>query len=113
MAVGRLEKVRCFDTLLYSIFFINKEFLRGWKVLIVGDGNEKNYLNQLLQKLSLHDIVQLIGTIKDIERYYSKASISRPVRSTSIDFVNLTAPDNLISSISKSTIFRISSIDGN
>jgi len=75
MAVGRLEKVRCFDILLYSIFFINKKFLRGWKVLIVGDGNEKNYLNQLLQKLSLHDIVQLIGTIKDIERYYSKASI--------------------------------------
>lgn len=47
----------------------------GWKLMIVGDGEEKQRLNQLIQQKGVSDTVCLCGARKDIDQVYRNASI--------------------------------------
>jgi len=71
LAVGRLDKQKGFDTLIevYSKIDTN------WKLYIAGDGKERENLENLIKKLNLKNKVILLGRVKDIFKWYKKASI--------------------------------------
>jgi len=72
LAVGRLHKVKGFDLLLRAFANIDNS---EWRLLILGDGQEKSNLKQLAKDLKIDKRVSMPGAIKDIELYYKKASI--------------------------------------
>ncbi|MEO5789184.1 glycosyltransferase family 4 protein [Gelidibacter sp.] len=49
--------------------------IENWKLIIIGDGNKKEELNDLIQVANLKDGVEIISKVKDIYKYYNKASI--------------------------------------
>lgn len=73
LAVGRLTKVKGFNLLL-DIWY-NIENKEGWKLLIIGDGEEKNNLQSLICNYNLEDSVELLGNIKEVEKFYASSSI--------------------------------------
>lgn len=68
--VGRLLKVKGCDIFLNSLKFLD---LRGWKIVVLGDGEERVNLEKLSADLGLE--VEFLGAVKDIEKYYEKARI--------------------------------------
>ncbi|MCH8567411.1 MAG: glycosyltransferase family 4 protein [Balneolales bacterium] len=48
---------------------------KGWKLLIVGDGPLKSELENLAVKLNIGDKVEFLGYKKNVDYYYSKASV--------------------------------------
>ncbi len=69
--VGRLDKQKGFDTLIKVFSQIKKD---DWKLIIAGDGQERNNLENLIKKLQVKNI-ELIGKTKEIFKWYEKASI--------------------------------------
>ncbi|WP_022670506.1 glycosyltransferase [Hippea alviniae] len=69
---GRLNKVKQFDVLIdiYSNLDAKK-----FKLYIIGDGEERENLKNIIKGKKLENSVRLIGRVKDIERYYARAKI--------------------------------------
>ena len=61
ISVGRIVKRKGFDYLISSLKLLNDDV----ELLIVGDGNEKVYLDQLARKLRLTDRVHFLGEISE------------------------------------------------
>ena len=72
LAVGRLHKVKQFEKLIY---IFSKLKNHKYKLLILGDGKERKYLENLISQLNLNEKIKLLGHIKNIEEYYAKAKI--------------------------------------
>ena len=72
LGVGRLEKVKGFDMLIKAFSKIDNE---GWKLLIAGEGSERNTLQNMVDNLNISDKVQLLGLKNNMELYYRKSSI--------------------------------------
>ena len=72
LSVGRLHHVKGFDMLIKAF---SKLDTNGWKLVIAGEGEERESLEALINKLDISDKVILPGLIKDIELYYKKSSI--------------------------------------
>ena len=64
-AVGRLTKVKNYEFLLYLL----SELPFNYKLVIVGDGEDKQILNKLIDELSLKDRVMLLGKVSNVEAY--------------------------------------------
>lgn len=62
---GRLEKVKGHEHLIKSIYLL-RELMPNIKVLIVGEGSQKNFLNNLINKLNLHEHISLVGYKDDV-----------------------------------------------
>lgn len=75
--VGRLTRYKGVELLIKSLGFVNKEILNNIELDIVGDGEERDYLENLNRMLGYDSIIHFRGHIKknDIELYYQKASI--------------------------------------
>lgn len=71
LGVGSLEKRKGFYNLILAF---EKLKLNDWELHIVGDGSQKNELENLIKKLRL-DNVKLLGSKKDIFSQYAVASI--------------------------------------
>ena len=71
--VGRLTADKRQDELLRIWSQIKEK--NGWELWIVGDGEEKDNLNELIKALSIEDSVKLIPASKEIEKIYKQASI--------------------------------------
>jgi len=71
LAVGRLDKQKGFDILIEIYAKINTD----WKLYIAGEGSERKTLEMLIKKYNLENKVILLGRVKNIENWYSKASI--------------------------------------
>ena len=71
IAIGRLEKVKGFDQLIKSWESIES------KLLIIGSGDEKDSLNQLIENLNLSHKIQIIDQVpsNDLINYYAQASV--------------------------------------
>jgi GalNAc-alpha-(1->4)-GalNAc-alpha-(1->3)-diNAcBac-PP-undecaprenol alpha-1,4-N-acetyl-D-galactosaminyltransferase len=71
LAVGRLHPVKQFDLLikLYS------KMKTSYKLYIVGEGSERNKLENLIKELNLENKAFLEGQKKNIYDYYKKAKI--------------------------------------
>lgn len=61
ISVGRLEKVKNHIFLLNLMQYIDNDF----KLLIIGDGSEKEFLNQFIKKNNLDKRVKLLGISND------------------------------------------------
>lgn len=72
LAVGRLDKQKGFDLLLKAASQID---LTGWKVIILGDGQERENLASEVSKLNLSKKVIFAGWASNVEDYYKKASV--------------------------------------
>jgi glycosyltransferase involved in cell wall biosynthesis len=71
LAVGRLERVKGFDLLIESWKNISS------KLIIVGKGQEKNYLNQLIFNYGLEEKITIVNEVsqKELIKYYQRASM--------------------------------------
>ena len=72
LGVGRLIDLKGFDNLLQAFAQLEAP---EWKLIIIGDGPNRQLLEELALKLSIQDKVELIGIVTDVELYYKKASI--------------------------------------
>ena len=76
ISVGRLEPEKGFLDLLDVMNFIVKEN-QGVKLTIIGDGSEKEKLNEKIKKLNLENNIDLVGfkTPEEINEYYKESSL--------------------------------------
>lgn len=73
LAVGRLTKVKGFDLLLEAwakVYQHNQE----WMLRIVGDGEERENLQNLASHLSISDRVEFVGKVDNVAEYYKASS---------------------------------------
>jgi len=73
LAVGNLKDEKDYKTLL-NAFKILKSFIPA-KLLIIGEGPERDMIEKLVQKLYLNEYVSLPGIINNPYPYYEKADL--------------------------------------
>lgn len=73
LAVGRLTYQKSFDRLLKIWSSIGNK--NGWQLKIMGDGEEKEKLIELIKELNIADSVCLASASKSIDEEYRSASI--------------------------------------
>lgn len=73
LSVGRYTTQKGFDSLILSWKEVNRKH-PDWQLWIVGDGEEKENLVNLIGELNLVDSIKLLPFTKDINSYYQKAS---------------------------------------
>ncbi|MBN2121407.1 MAG: glycosyltransferase [Candidatus Omnitrophica bacterium] len=71
IAVGRLVAVKGFDILIKAVPFIKN----NCKIVIVGDGPQRSYLEGLAQRLKVGDQVLFLGNKKNPFKYLKKARL--------------------------------------
>ena len=74
LAVGRLDQIKGFDLLVKAWEKVSKNY-PDWKLAIVGDGDERKNLKNLIDELSLQQSVELVGAKKDVKSFYLSSSI--------------------------------------
>lgn len=76
MAVGRLNSVKGFDRLLEDFARIHAR-VPQWRLQIVGEGEERPVLEELIRRLSLQDCAELTGqkNAAEIQEMMQKASL--------------------------------------
>lgn len=74
LAVGRLVHTKGFDVLLNAWAIVN-EHAPDWKLMIVGEGEERPPLEALRDQLGLRSSVTLPGIYPDVTQAYEQASI--------------------------------------
>lgn len=72
LSVARLESQKNIDFLLHSLALIKSE-LKGWRVLLAGDGVLRAELEKLANELGVS--VEFLGHVEDIGVLYEKAKI--------------------------------------
>jgi glycosyltransferase involved in cell wall biosynthesis len=74
LSVGHISKLKRFD-LIPEIGKIVFQKYPDWKWYICGDGSEKALLKEKITECGMQNNIALLGTIKDMEDMYRKASI--------------------------------------
>lgn len=74
LAVGRLVRTKGFDVLLNAWARVTQH-MPDWKLMIVGEGEERSALESLCDQLGLRANVTLPGTFSDVTAAYEQASI--------------------------------------
>ena len=74
LAVGRLTYQKGFERLIEAWSLLNGKY-PNWKLFIVGDGEKKEELEQLVVDSCLQDSVFLKAPVKDMEQLYREASV--------------------------------------
>ena len=72
LGVGTLIPLKGFDMLIKAFSKLEEN---AWKLVILGEGPDREELQNLIDELDLRDKVSLPGMTKDVEKYYRKASI--------------------------------------
>jgi glycosyltransferase involved in cell wall biosynthesis len=72
VAAGRLIKIKCFDTLIKSFAKLN---LKDYRLIILGEGEERKNLEQLILSLNIEKQVALIGFVNNVYLYFKKAKL--------------------------------------
>jgi glycosyltransferase involved in cell wall biosynthesis len=75
--VGRLDPVKGVRYLVQAMGILRDRGLRNAKLLIVGDGSEKKYLEELVKKLGLEDYIVFVGRVSHdkIPEYMASADL--------------------------------------
>lgn len=74
LAVGRLTHPKGFDLLIQAWAKVAKEKC-DWQLIIVGEGEDRQLLTELINEYQLNSKVNLVGTVNNIEDYYKKSDI--------------------------------------
>ena len=72
--VGRLTKQKDQETLVKAFAKLTPEYPE-WNLRIIGEGELRHELNEIIHDHNLENIISLPGTISDIESEYQKAHI--------------------------------------
>lgn len=73
LAVGRLTHVKGFDLLITAWSKIARQ-VSGWKVVIVGSGEDELMLKQMAKDLGVDDSIIFAGQQKNMSTFYRQAS---------------------------------------
>jgi glycosyltransferase involved in cell wall biosynthesis len=73
LAVGRLNFLKDYDTMLRAVDIIRKE--HKVELNILGDGEERERLIALIEELDLQKNVNLIGNVLDTSKWYREADL--------------------------------------
>lgn len=73
LGVGRLIEQKDFPTLIRA--FAQVRSVRPVRLMILGIGSERNYLNQLIQELDLENDVAILGFQENPYAYMARASV--------------------------------------
>ncbi|WP_261863585.1 glycosyltransferase [Psychrobacter sp. JCM 18900] len=74
MAVGGLTQIKGFDMLLEAWVQVNSS-MPDWKLVIVGEGEDRNKITGFIERAKLTESVCLVGNTSHISRYYEQAEI--------------------------------------
>lgn len=74
LSVGRLDKQKGFDLLIRAFHRVSTKN-KDWKLTIVGEGSDKDDLNNLIEELGISHRINIIGFTNDIKNYYLNSSI--------------------------------------
>jgi len=74
ISVGRLEREKHFDHLLKA-FLLVKQKRSDFKLLIMGDGAEGDYLKNLSIALNLQNNIEFLGYIKGVEKFLKVSNV--------------------------------------
>ena len=74
VACGRLVKLKQFDLLIKAFESVYLQY-SDYKLLIIGEGDERNNLAELVAKLNLKDSVYLVGKVDNPFIYFKYAQI--------------------------------------
>jgi glycosyltransferase involved in cell wall biosynthesis len=72
LGVGRLTKQKRFDVLIRAYHQAN---IKNYKLVILGEGNQKPELEKLISELQLNDFVIMPGFVKNPYPWYKKAKL--------------------------------------
>jgi glycosyltransferase involved in cell wall biosynthesis len=75
LSVGRLTHQKGFDRLLHGWARIADRIEKGWELHIVGSGELKGNLQDLINSLHLGHSVKMIAGTPEIQKHYKEASI--------------------------------------
>ncbi len=73
LAIGRLEYQKDYPLLLRSLNLV-KSNLKDWEINIAGEGSQKQFLIDLVDKLDLTDYVNFLGNVKNINQLIDESS---------------------------------------
>lgn len=73
LSVGRLIEDKDFDTLIYAYSEVIKSY--NCKLLILGEGDKRKHLEELILKLGLQDMVSLPGFVNNPYVYMKNAAV--------------------------------------
>ncbi len=73
LTVGRLTHVKGFDLLITAWSKIARQ-VPGWKVVIVGSGEDELMLKQMAKDLHVEDSIVFAGQQKNMDTFYRQAS---------------------------------------
>jgi GalNAc-alpha-(1->4)-GalNAc-alpha-(1->3)-diNAcBac-PP-undecaprenol alpha-1,4-N-acetyl-D-galactosaminyltransferase len=73
LAVGRLNHIKRFDLLIESFKKVKNR--DDWKLVILGDGEDREKLESLIVSLEMSHEVLLEGKVKNVDEYMKKSSI--------------------------------------
>ncbi len=74
LAVGRLTKQKGFDLLLESWKIVSSKH-NDWNLVIVGEGEEYESLNNKIKNIGIEESVSIKPFTRDIQQYYKNSSI--------------------------------------
>jgi len=74
LAVGRLTQIKGFDLLLAAWIQVNRS-MPEWRLVIVGEGEDRAKLTEFIGSNKLTDSVELVGNTDDVSQYYKQAAI--------------------------------------
>jgi glycosyltransferase involved in cell wall biosynthesis len=75
ISVGRITYQKGFDLLVDAWGKLPAELRHDWKLLIIGDGEDKPLLEGKISALGIGDSVELVGATKAVFAYFEKASL--------------------------------------
>jgi glycosyltransferase involved in cell wall biosynthesis len=75
LAIGRFVREKSFDYLIESFHYLKNIINIDARLIILGDGEERVYLEELVKKLSLEDCIDMPGVIHNVWPYLSKADV--------------------------------------
>lgn len=76
VAIGRLSYQKWIAALIKAWSKVaNSEISEGWTLKILGDGQERKYLENLVKELSLSDSVEFLGHVSNVTQHLENASI--------------------------------------
>jgi glycosyltransferase involved in cell wall biosynthesis len=74
LSIGRLVKQKNFGTLIKGFSIFSKEY-PNYKLIILGDGPEKQKLRQLIERLDCNKKIILKGWIKNTNKYFFNSKL--------------------------------------
>ena len=75
LSVARLETPKDFDTLIDAYNLLNDKIKKSYKLLIVGDGPDRNKIEEKIKLLNLEKKILLLGSQDNVDKYYKNATL--------------------------------------